>query len=78
MAVLDMGPEFISGEFSEWMEGHSITPYWSAVEAPWQNGVAERSGGVLKVLLNSIVSAHSCVTKEDMKFALAEALGGLQ
>ena len=43
--ISDMGREF-EGELSEFMEAHSIRQYFTASEAPWQNGFVERNGGI--------------------------------
>ena len=45
--ISDMGGEF-EGEFCEFMEAHGIRQYFTASEAPWQNGLVERNGGIWK------------------------------
>ena len=45
--VSDMGGEF-EGELGEFMDPHGIRPYFTASEAPWQNGLVERTGGIWK------------------------------
>ena len=42
--ISDMGGEF-EGELGEFMEAHGIRQYFTAYEAPWQNGLVERHGG---------------------------------
>ena len=46
----------------------------TAVQAPWQNGVCERGGGVLKALLATVVKKHSVVNFDEMELALAESV----
>ena len=45
--ISDMGGEF-EGELGEFMEVHGIRQYYTASEAPWQNGLVERNGGIRK------------------------------
>ena len=45
--ISDMGSEF-EGEFDEAMEAHGFRQYLTASEAPWQNGLVERNGGIWK------------------------------
>ena len=72
--VCDQGREFISWEMEEWTSSISTLLHHIAVQAPWQNGVAEKSGGILKTLMSAIVRSKSVVTKEEMDLALAEAV----
>lgn len=39
----DMGPGFVSDQFQELMDRHNVQLLHVAVEAPWQNGLAERA-----------------------------------
>ena len=71
--VVDQGREFVSWEMEEYAGSQSILLHHIAVQAPWQNGIAERSGGVLKALLAAIVTSQSVLGLEDMQVALAEA-----
>ena len=71
--VVDQGREFVSWEMEEFAGSQSILLHHIAVQAPWQNGIAERSGGVLKALLAAIVTSQSVLGLEDMQVALAEA-----
>ena len=43
--ISDMGGEF-EGELGEFMEALGIRQYFTAFEAPWQNGLVERNGGI--------------------------------
>ena len=45
--ISDMGGEF-EGELGEFMEAHGIPQYFTASEAPWQDGLVERNGGMWK------------------------------
>ena len=72
--VADFGPEFVSAEFEAWCQSHSIYLCHAAVEAPWQNGIAERTGGLLKTIFHTVVKATSAVAKHDLQSALAESL----
>ena len=47
--ISDMGGEF-EGELGEFMEAHGIRQYFTASEAPWQNGLVERNGGIRKTI----------------------------
>ncbi|CAK9063210.1 unnamed protein product, partial [Durusdinium trenchii] len=72
--VCDQGREFISWEMEEWASSMSVMLHHVAVQAPWQNGIAEKSGGVLKTLMSAIVTSKSVVTKDEMEMALGEAV----
>ena len=45
--ISDMGSEF-EGGLGELMEAHGIRQYFTASQAPWQNGLVERNGGIWK------------------------------
>ena len=72
--VCDQGREFISHQFQDFCSEQSILLWHTGVGAPWQNGIAERSGGILKALLAATVAANSVIGKEEMSLALGEAL----
>ena len=72
--VADQGREFTSWSFEELCSQYSIYLYHTAVQAPWQNGVCERAGGVLKVILNATIRANSVNGAEEMEQALQEAV----
>jgi transposase InsO family protein len=65
--VADQGREFISSAFESFCSEHAILVWHSAVQAPWQNGVCERGGGVLKVIMTTLVQKHSVVKFEEME-----------
>ena len=72
--MADQGKEFVSVEFGEHMESISVLLWHCAVQAPFQNGICERSGGVLKALVGAIVNQHSVIGKDAMKDAIGEAV----
>lgn len=72
--VADQGKEFVSWEMEEFCASASILLWHAAVQAPWQNGVAEKSGGILKTIMQAIVITHSVQGHEEMQDALGEAL----
>ena len=72
--VCDQGREFVSWEMEEWASSVSTLLHHIAVQAPWQNGVAERSGGILKTILNAVIASNSVIGKEDLQFAVAESI----
>ena len=45
--ISDMGGE-LEGELGDFMEARGIRQYFTASEAPWQNGLVERNGGIWK------------------------------
>ena len=72
--VCDQGREFISWEMEEFASAHSIVLWHAAVGAPWQNGICERAGGTLKVILASIVNAHQVQDFDELAEAIGEAV----
>ena len=71
--VADQGREFISEEMQVWCSSHSIMLWHSAVQAPWQNGVAERSGGILKSLIAACVVDQTVIGHASMCQVVGEA-----
>ena len=71
--VCDQGREFISHQFQDYCSQNSVLLWHIGVGAPWQNGIAERSGGTLKAILSSIVAANSVQGRQEMELALGEA-----
>ena len=71
--VCDHGREFVSHEFETFCAGLGIYVYFTGIGAPWQNGVAERSGGSLKAVLGAVVASHSVIGMNEMKNSLGEA-----
>ena len=72
--VADQGREFVSWEMEEWASSVSTMLHHIAVQAPWQNGVAERSGSTLKAILTAVIRAHSVIGAEELQRALSEAV----
>ena len=52
--ISDMGGEF-EGELGVCMEAHGIRQYFTASEAPWQNGLVERNGGIWKAAARKVI-----------------------
>ena len=72
--VADQGREFISWQLQEFCSEHSVLLWHIGVGAPWQNGIAERSGGILKSVLAATVMANSVQGLSEMELALGEAV----
>ena len=72
--VADQGREFVSAAFGDWCDSKSIYLYHIGVGAPWQNGVAERSGGTLKALTGAICATHAVSNMAEMRQAVGEAV----
>ena len=70
----DMGPEFIAEEFQDKMDFYDVCLTHIPVEAPWMNGVAERAGGKLKVVIRAVAHEHSIIGAEEMQMAVIAAL----
>ena len=51
----DFGGEF-EAELGEFMEAHGIRQHFTAAEAPWQNGLVERAGGVWKAAAKKAIA----------------------
>ena len=71
--IADQGREFISEAFQSWCSSRSILLWITAVQAPWQNSPAERSGGILKAILATMVSDQVVIGPDQMGEAVAEA-----
>lgn len=72
--IADQGREFVSAAFGNWCDSKSIYLYHVGVGAPWQNGIAERSGGTLKALVGAICVSQAVTTPSEMRMALGEAV----
>ena len=72
--VCDQGREFVSWEMEEWASSHSVMLHHIAVQAPWQNGIAERSGGVLKTILSAVIASQGVLGFDEMQLALSESV----
>ena len=74
MITADMGPEFVSQEFQTMADRFDVVLHHIPVEAPWKNGLCERGGGSLKVIMAALIREHAIMDKQGMEFALAAAL----
>ena len=72
--VADQGREFVSWEFEQLCAENSILLWHCAVQAPWQNGVCERGGGILKSILKAVIASQSVSGADEMDLALQEAV----
>ena len=72
--VADQGREFISWKFEEMCAEHGILLWHCAIQAPWQNGLCERGGGILKTLIAAVVRSHSVIGRSEMALAVQEAV----
>ena len=70
--IADQGREFVSAEFEQFCSERSIYLHHTAVQAPWQNGVCERGGAILKGIMRACIKAHSAMGKEDLDICLQE------
>ena len=69
----DLGLEFAAEEFQDAMDFYDVALYHIPGGALWMNGVAERAGGKLKVVIRAIAHEHSVIGKEEMQQAVAAA-----
>ena len=69
--VSDMWPEFASDAFASWCELHTTRLHHMPVEARWQNGIAERAGGAVKVILLKIIRQHAISGGRDIDMAFS-------
>ena len=72
--VADQGREFISWRFEEMCAEMGILLWHCAVQAPWQNGVCKRGGGILKTLATAVVKSHSVIRKDELAMTVQEAV----
>ena len=72
--VADQGKEFVSWEMEVFCASTSILLWRSAVQAPWQNGVAEKNGGILKTIVAAVVAANSVQGFDEMSDTVSEAV----
>ena len=71
--VADQGREFISWKFEEMAAQHFILHRHTAVQAPWQNGVCENGGGILRASATAIIKSQSLLGAEDVDQAAARS-----
>ena len=72
--VADQGKEFVSWAFERLCSENSTLLWHCAVQAPWQNGLCERAGGIIKAVLGAIIKSKSIQGSEEMNLALQEAV----
>ena len=74
VVVSDCGPEFTSEKMQSCMAFHDIVLHHIPVESPWANGLAERAGASLKVIVAKLVKEYSCQGRLEVQGALAAAV----
>ena len=68
--LVDAGTEFNSEEFGKFAQQHGIKVTTTSVEAPFQNGKAERHGAVLKHMLSKFEKDHPIHNYQDLQQAI--------
>ena len=68
--LVDSGTEYNSEEFTRFAQSHNIRVTTTNVEAPFQNGKAERHGAVLKTMLSKYEAEHPINNYADLNEAL--------
>ena len=72
--VCDQGREFISIELEQFASQHNVHLFHIGIGAPWQNGLTERTGGIVKTLVAACVAAQSLMGTQEMQAALGEGI----
>ena len=72
--LCDQGRAFVSHELEAFAGENTIHISHIAVQAPWQNGLCERTGGILKTLLAACSAAQSLMGYDEMVQGPSEAL----
>ena len=72
--IADQGKEFVSWKFEEMASQHSILLWHTAIQAPWQNGICEKGGGILKAIFAAIAKSQSVIGHEEAELAIQEAV----
>lgn len=75
--ILDQGLEFM-GAFFEGLESHGIVPIWIDRDAPYQNGITERRGGLFKEVYYKNRELRPPTDIEEVKKLLHEMSWALQ
>ena len=68
--LVDAGTNYNSEEFSQFAQSCNIKLTTTSIEAPFQNGKAERHGAVLKTMLSKYEAEHPITTYAELKDAL--------
>ena len=66
--IHDQGGEFFK-HFKDMLRKQGITPYVTATEAPWQNGMVERHGQVLGEIVSRMVDTSQLSGTKGMNMA---------
>ena len=72
--LVDPGTEFNSQEFGNFAGNHGIRIIVTSTESPWQNGRAERHGGVLCKMLDKFDAGSPILSSRDLEMAIALTL----
>ena len=75
--MCDQGLEFM-GAFADGLENHSIRPVWIDRDAPWQNGIVERRGGLFKEVYYKTRELRPPTDLEEVKILIHEVAWALQ
>lgn len=68
--LVDAGTEFNSDDFGQFAQQHGIKVTTTSVEAPFQNGKAERHGSILKHMLSKFEKDHPIQNYQDLQQAI--------
>ena len=75
--IMDQGLEFM-GAFVEGLENHGIVPMWIDRDAPYQNGITERRGGLFKEVYYKSRELRPPTDIEEVKTLVHEVSWALQ
>ena len=70
IVITDGGTEFL-GEFGRKAESQGIYQHVCDADSPWQNGKAERHGGLLKEVLDKAIEGEVITSVEELDLLLA-------
>ena len=69
--ISDMGGEF-EGELGGFVEADGIRQYFAAAEAPWQNGIVERNGGIWKAAVRRAIKSGCHASEQRVRSRIQE------
>ena len=72
--LVDPGTEVNSQEFGTFAGNHGIRITVTSIDSPWQNGRAERHGGVLCKMLEKLDARSPILSSSDLEVAIALTL----
>ena len=75
--IMDQGLEFM-GSFLDGVENHAIRPLWIDRDAPWQNGITERRGGLFKEVYYKTRELRHPTDIDEVKTLIHEVSWALQ